>query len=107
MQAIKDALWAFATINYLPSTSFLYQCAAHCLKQLPAFNPQNIANVAWAYAKFGYEPAELFKALATDVRSCSQNRHYILSFLPDTKVESEESSCSLVPSFPERDRELW
>ena len=68
-QAIKDALWAFATINYLPSTTFLEQCATHCLRQLHAFNPQNMANVAWAYAKFGVEPNELFNALAQDVRS--------------------------------------
>ena len=67
MQAIKDALWAFATMGYEPSQAFLDQCADHCLQQLTGFNPQNVANVAWAYAKFGYAPQKLFAAMAEDV----------------------------------------
>jgi len=67
VQAIKDALWAFATMGYAPTQAFLDQCAAHCLHQLSAFNPQNVANVAWAYAKFGYAPQNLFAAMAQDV----------------------------------------
>ena len=70
MQAIKDALWAFATMGYEPSQAFLDQCADHCLQQLSGFNPQNVANVAWAYAKFGYAPPKLFAAMAEDVGSC-------------------------------------
>ena len=53
-------------MGYEPSQAFLDQCADHCLQQLSGFNPQNVANVAWAYAKFGYAPPKLFAAMAED-----------------------------------------
>ena len=72
LQAIKDALWGFATLNYLPSTTFLDAAAAHCIDRLSGFNPQNIANVAWAYAKFGHNPPNLLHAFANEVSHMPQ-----------------------------------
>jgi hypothetical protein len=56
-------------MGHIPAQAFLDECAAHCLHQLSGFNPQNVANVAWAYAKFGYAPENLFMAMAEDVSS--------------------------------------
>jgi len=89
VQAIKDALWAFATMGHIPTQAFLDECAAHCLHQLSGFNPQNVANVAWAYAKFGYAPENLFTAMAEDVGSCRPS-HYHPPFL----------GCLRIPSWP-------
>lgn len=68
LQAIKDVLWAFATLNYEPSAEFLAAAAEHCRRRLPEFNPQNIANVAWAYAKLGQVPGgNLLQVFADEV----------------------------------------
>ena len=55
-QAIKDTLWAMATIGYTPAKAFLQGAADLCLRLISQFNPQNIANAIWAFAKFGFNP---------------------------------------------------
>ena len=55
-QAIKDTLWAMATIGYTPCKPFLQGAADLCLCLISQFNPQNIANALWAFAKFGFNP---------------------------------------------------
>lgn len=55
-QAIKDTLWAMATIGYTPAKPFLQGAAELCLCLISQFNPQNIANAIWAFAKFGFNP---------------------------------------------------
>jgi len=55
-QAIKDTLWAMATIGYTPAKPFLQGAADLCLYLMSQFNPQNIANAIWAFAKFGFNP---------------------------------------------------
>lgn len=41
--------------------------AKHCLRKLQDFNPQNVANVAWAYAKLGHLNKELMEAFEGEV----------------------------------------
>ena len=55
-QAIKDTLWAFATLGFTPNNHFLQGSVDQCLVLIAQFNPQNIANAIWAFAKFGYHP---------------------------------------------------
>lgn len=55
-QAIKDTLWAFATLGFTPNNSFLQGSVDQCLVLIAQFNPQNIANAIWAFAKFSYHP---------------------------------------------------
>ena len=55
-QAIKDTLWAMATIGYTPAKPFLQGAADLCLYLMSQFNPQNIANAIWAFAKFSFNP---------------------------------------------------
>ena len=55
-QAIKDTLWAMATIGYTPAKPFLQGAADLCLRLISQFNPQNIANAIWAFAKFSFNP---------------------------------------------------
>ena len=55
-QAIKDTLWAFATLGFTPNNNFLQGSVDQCLVLIAQFNPQNIANAIWAFAKFGYHP---------------------------------------------------
>ena len=62
-QAIKDTLWAMATIGYTPAKPFLQGAADLCLYLMSQFNPQNIANAIWAFAKFGFNPGRCDKIL--------------------------------------------
>ena len=55
-QAVKDTLWAMATMGYTPSKPFLQGAADICLYLIAQFNPQNIANAIWAFAKFSFNP---------------------------------------------------
>ena len=55
-QAIKDTLWAFATLGFTPNNHFLQGSVDQCLVLIAQFNPQNIANAIWAFAKFAYHP---------------------------------------------------
>lgn len=55
-QAIKDTLWAFATLGFTPNNNFLQGSVDQCLALIAQFNPQNIANAIWAFAKFSYHP---------------------------------------------------
>ena len=80
MQAIKDTLWGFANLNYRPTEAFLDAAAMHCTQKLDEFNPQNIANVAWAYAKIGYTPGDLLNTFASQV--CSPSTSKCKSFDP-------------------------
>lgn len=55
-QAVKDTLWAMATMGFTPSKPFLQGAADLCLYLIVQFNPQNIANAIWAFAKFNFNP---------------------------------------------------
>ena len=54
-----------------------------------------MANVAWAYAKFGVEPKELFEALAQDVSTPLISDSY-------DKLSSYESTCSHAPQLQDQ-----
>lgn len=58
-QAVKDTLWAMATMGFTPSKPFLQGAADICLYLIAQFNPQNIANAIWAFAKFSFNPGRL------------------------------------------------
>ena len=45
-----------ATIGYTPAKPFLQGAADLCLRLISQFNPQNIANAIWAFAKFSFNP---------------------------------------------------
>ena len=64
LQAVKDCLWAFATLDYRPSTAFLETSVVHCERMLTSFTSQNVANAMWAYTKLDFSPSEnLFAAV--------------------------------------------
>ena len=69
-QAIKDTLWAMATIGYTPAKPFLQGAADLCLYLISQFNPQNIANAIWAFAKFGFNPGRSDCSAAMQLLSC-------------------------------------
>ena len=71
-QAIKDTLWAMATIGYTPAKPFLQGAADLCLYLILQFNPQNIANAIWAFAKFGFNPGRYCSFLTSSLLSLMQ-----------------------------------
>ena len=56
LQAVKDCLWAFATLNHTPPEAFLVSSEQHCIRTLGDFTPQNVANAIWAFQKLDHAP---------------------------------------------------
>ena len=68
-QAIKDCLWAFATLSHVPPASFLAAAEQHCTRTLGDFTSQNVANAIWAFQKLGHLPQlELLQLVDDQVR---------------------------------------
>ena len=88
-QAIKDTLWAMATIGYTPAKPFLQGAADLCLRLISQFNPQNIANAIWAFAKFNFNPGRYAVSAGVSV-------HHITSSELVTKLAQELVSGSLM-----------
>ena len=49
-------MWAFATLESQPPPALLNSVAGAALAKAQAFNPQNLANTLWAYAKLDHDP---------------------------------------------------
>lgn len=79
-QAIKDTLWAMATIGYTPAKPFLQGAADLCLRLIAQFNPQNIANAIWAFAKFNFNPGRYAMSASVSV--------------PHTKLRAGYQTCT-------------
>ena len=71
LQAVKDCLWAFATLEHEPSTAFLETSVVHCERMLSSFTSQNVANAMWAYNKLGFRPSDRLLAAVDEQASCS------------------------------------
>lgn len=44
-------MWAFGTLSYKPQQRLVDLLAREALSKLSGFNPQNLANFIWAYAR--------------------------------------------------------
>ncbi len=50
-QQIANIMWAFGTLSFKPQQHLLDVLASQALSKLTGFNPQNLANFIWAYAR--------------------------------------------------------
>ncbi len=50
-QQIANIMWAFGTLSFKPQQHLLDVLATQALSKLTGFNPQNLANFIWAYAR--------------------------------------------------------
>lgn len=65
--------WAYAKIGIVNAGPLLDALAAHSLPLISAFDPQNLANLAWAFANCGIWHAPLLEAIAaTSIRKIAQ-----------------------------------
>ena len=55
-QAIKDVLWAFATMGVHPGDTFLAAMVAAAQASWDSFEAQHISIMLWALAKLGRAP---------------------------------------------------
>ena len=69
-QAVKDCLWAFATLNHVPPAIFLSTSEQHCIATLGDFTSQNVANAMWAFQKLGHSPTQQLLNMVDD-QACS------------------------------------
>ena len=69
---MKDCLWAFATLDYKPSTVFLEASAVHCERTLSSFTSQNVANAMWAFSKLSFQPSDRLLAAVDEQVSPAQ-----------------------------------
>ena len=69
-QAVKDCLWAFATLNHVPPAVFLSTSEQHCIATLGDFTSQNVANAMWAFQKLGHSPTQQLLNMVDD-QACS------------------------------------
>ena len=65
-QAVKDCLWAFATLNHVPPDIFLSTSEQHCIATLGDFTSQNVANAMWAFQKLGHTPTQQLLDMVDD-----------------------------------------
>ena len=79
-QAVKDCLWAFATLNHVPPDIFLSTSEQHCIATLGDFTSQNVANAMWAFQKLGHSPTQQLLHMVDDqVRICDDGADPILA----------------------------
>lgn len=50
-QQIANIMWAFGTLSYMPQDHLLDVLASQAVSKLADFNPQNLANFIWSYAR--------------------------------------------------------
>ena len=50
-QQIANIMWAFGTLSFKPQQRLVELLAREAVSKLSGFNPQNLANFIWAYAR--------------------------------------------------------
>ena len=51
---VANLIWAFATMQFVPSPAFLEALCARATRDLHQYSPQNISNTCWALATLGH-----------------------------------------------------
>ncbi|KAJ1459195.1 hypothetical protein M885DRAFT_560952, partial [Pelagophyceae sp. CCMP2097] len=77
-----NACWGIAKIGNVEAPALFEAVAAEASKKIATFDPQNLANIVWAYATVGVKAPALFEAVATE------SSKKIATFVPQDLVNT-------------------
>ncbi|KAL4430994.1 hypothetical protein ABPG75_006250 [Micractinium tetrahymenae] len=63
-QNISNLLWGFCRAGFCPDDSFLQDIAEEAELRVCDMKPQELFNIAWAFAQLGHHPRRLFELIA-------------------------------------------